>query len=279
MYADRDIPDPAVGDWVDDVYGDLLADGRPAYATTKRGKSPDFWLYDAPPAVVRRVRRAYYALVTHVDHQLRRVIRVLETTGAFENTLFLVTSDHGTMLGEHNLWSLSHGYEGTARVPLLLKLPEQVENFRGLQVDRPVGLEDIMPTILDAANVEIPATVEGRSLLALLEDPGREDWRDHYHGEHEAVYHPDNATQYLVSEGMKYVWNPATGDELLFDLDEDPLETRDLTGNPDYEDVHLGLRERLIDELSGRPEEYTDGEQLIVERRDSFIEFDQSSDR
>lgn len=273
MYAGRKLPEPVVGDWVDDVYGGLDFSNTPVYATTKRGASPDFWLYDAPRELARRVRAAYYALITHVDHQIRRVIRTLETTGQFENTLFVLTSDHGTMLGEHHHWSLSHGFEGTARVPFLVKLPETVACDRGMQIDRLVGLEDLMPTVLDAVGVDIPDTVKGESVLRLIEEPTSEDWRDSYHGEHEAVYHPDNATQYVVAEGMKYIWNPATGDELLFDLEADPKETTDLTGESGYEDVHAGLRQQLIDELSGRPEEFTDGEQLLARRRSSFIRF------
>jgi arylsulfatase A-like enzyme len=272
MYANRDLPDPVVGDWVADLYG-LDPGEKPVYATTKRGASPDFWLYDAPDALARRVRAAYWALVTHVDHQIRRVIRTLEIAGEFEHTLFVLTSDHGTMLGEHHHWSLSHGFEGTARVPFLVKLPETVESERGVQIDRLVGLEDLMPTVLDAVGVDIPETVDGESVLGLIDDPTGADWREHYHGEHEAVYHPDNATQYVVAEGMKYIWNPATGGEVLFDLEADPKETTDLTGEANYEEIYTDLRQRLIDELSGRPEEFTDGDQLLARRRSSFIHF------
>jgi arylsulfatase len=165
------------------------------------------------------------------------------------------------MLGDHHLWRKTYAYEGSARVPLLLRLPEDSELPRGQVIDRPVGLEDLAPTVLDALDLPVPDTVEGRSLLELLAAPDREDWREFYHGEHGPIYDEENACQYLVGDRYKFVWNPITDDELLFDLIADPGETTDLTADPDYEDEVAAWRRRLAEALSGRPEEFVaDGE-------------------
>jgi arylsulfatase A-like enzyme len=165
------------------------------------------------------------------------------------------------MLGDHHHWRKTYAYEGSARVPFLLDLPDRDGTA---PIDRPVGLEDVAPTLLDAVGIEIPETVEGRSVLPLLD--GDPEWRDHYHGEHGAIYHPTNACQYLVGERWKYVWNPVTGEESLFDLGSDPVETRNLAGDPDHADRTDDLRAALVDRLDGRSEGFVeDGELRTVD--------------
>jgi len=260
MYADRELPPPTTGEWTDEVYGDI----RPSYIQTgTRGETPNPWCVELTTDREHRARAAYFGLVTHVDRQLRRVTKWLEIDGALDNTVIVVASDHGEMLGDHHLWFKSYGYEGSARVPLVVRFPPSRENpfESGSTIDRPVGLEDLMPTLLETANVPVPETVDGQSLL----DLGRSDqpqWREYYHGEHAPTYHPSNTGQYLVSEDTKYIWNPVTGDELLFDLDADPRETTNVAGDRHHQEELQLWRDRLIDELRGRPEGFTDGSQL-----------------
>lgn len=249
-YADRDLPEPAVGDWAEELYGDRTS-ARPA--TTA-------WCADLPPSAVRRARTGYYGSITHVDQQLTRIVRELD---GWRNTLVVFVSDHGDMLGDHYLWRKGYAYEGSARVPLVLNFPDAVDADRGQRIDEPVGLEDLMPTLLDVAGVETPDTVEGRSLLRLLDD-GDADWRDCYHGELGPHFARDDAMQYLVDGESKYVWNPVTGDDLLFDLREDPDETRDLSEDPSRQAEREAFRERLIDQLAGRPEGFSDGDRLLT---------------
>ena len=252
MYVDRKIPGPYRGDWAEDLYGDLI----PEFP------QPQAWVADLPPTIEHRARAGYYGLITHIDHQIKRVVDALRISGDLENTFIMMCSDHGEMLGDHYLWRKSYAYEGSTRVPMILRFPESMEAERGRMIDRPVGLEDVMPTLLDVAGAEIPETVEGRNLLDLVADPERDDWREYYHGEHEPItYHPENAMHFLVDEEIKYVWNPVTGDDLLFDLVEDPGETVDLSTDPDREDLHGAYREKLTEHLADRPEGFVrDGE-------------------
>lgn len=247
MYADRDLPSAAVGDWARERY----AHHRDDHPSTSA------WCADVAPDRVHRARTGYYGAISHVDQQVKRLLRRLDDPG---NTLVVMTSDHGDMLGDHTLWRKGYAYEGSARVPLLASFPRSADVDRGRVVDAPVGLEDVMPTMLDVAGVDVPDSVEGRSLRSLL-DGGDADWRDHYHGEHGPHFADDNAMQFLVDETTKYVWNPVTGDELLFDLQADPHETTDLSDDPDRQDEVAAWRTRLAARLEGRPEGFTaDGE-------------------
>ncbi|WP_114578735.1 arylsulfatase [Saliphagus sp. LR7] len=254
MYIDREAPEPYMGDWVEDVHGGKI----PEYP------SADAWVADLSPTTVHRARAAYYGLITHIDHQFKRVLDKLATIGELEDTFVVFCSDHGEMLGDHHMWRKTYAYEGSARVPFILKFPATMDLPRQQLINRPVGLEDIMPTLLSVAGVEIPKTVEGRNLLELVREPDREDWREWYHGEHAAgSYDPENGTQYLIDGTMKYVWNPVTDRELLFDLDDDPGEETDLTTSSAHaEDLERG-RTAMVEVLSGRPEGFVEDGELV----------------
>lgn len=249
LYGEQDLPEPPVGDWASDVYGAYQS----AYPKTTA------WTADLPRQVEERARRGYYGSITHIDHQINRLVRELSNQGELENTIICFAADHGDMLGDHNLWRKTYAYEGSARVPLILRLPDSLHDTQPRIVDKPVGLEDLMPTFLSLADVSVPDTVEGLDLTRIVDDDQAE-WRQYYHGEHGPVYHDENATQYLVGTQLKYVWNPVTGTELLFDLDDDPRELENLATDDDERLARW--RSRLVDELSDRPEGFTDGDTL-----------------
>lgn len=252
MYADRELPDPYRGDWVADMYGEKC----PEYPSTSA------WVADLPPHIVHRARAGYYGLITQIDHQLKRLLDELRVQGELANTFILVCSDHGEMLGDHTLWRKTYGYEGSARVPMVMQFPEAFDGPRGQIIDQPVGLEDVLPTLLEIAGAEVPDSVEGRNLLDLVARPDRLDWRDWYHGEHAAgTYDQENGTQYVVGERWKFIWNSVTGDELLFDLESDPGETRNLATDVESDAEYAAAREALIDRLADRSEGFlSDGE-------------------
>ena len=186
----------------------------------------------------------------------------MSRSGVLGETLTLFTSDHGEMLGDHHLWRKTYAYEASSRVPFILRPPAAFVAPRNVEVGPPVtvGWEDIMPTLLDAAGEAIPDTVEGRSVLPLVR--GQTDgWRPFYHGEHSPCYHPENANQFLTDGLWKYIWNPITGQEQLFYLQEDPHECRDLAtaGGSELE----RWRARMVTELEHREEGLSDGEKLI----------------
>ena len=249
MYADRDLPDPYMGEWAEEMYGEKI----PEFPATNA------WVADLAPNTVHRARTGYYGLITQIDHQVKRIMFQLRKMDELANTFVMLISDHGEMLGDHFLWRKTYGYEGSARVPFLMRFPETMDAERKQFIDRPVGIEDVMPTLLSVADVDVPESVEGRNLLDLVADPGRDDWREWYHGEHApGSYDPENGCQYGIGERTKYIWNPVTGEELLFGLDEDPGEERDLSSDPDHRSELQEWRNRMTDRLAGRSEGFVD---------------------
>jgi arylsulfatase A-like enzyme len=137
---------------------------------------------------------------------------------------------------------------------------------RNVVCDAPVGLQDVMPTLLDVAGIAPPAGITGLSVLPLIR--GRSDnWREALHGEHAGCYEKADGMHYLVDSGTKYVWYSQTGQEHLFNLRADPHELHDLAQGPDGETLLGPWRHRLIARLRDRPEGFTDGDRLIPGRR------------
>ena len=139
------------------------------------------------------------------------------------------------MLGDHNLFRKTFAYEGSARIPFMVNAPDWLVNESGTASANVVGLQDVMPTLLDAAGAEIPDTVDGASLMPLMrgEDAA---WRDYLHGEHLGTYRPEDAMQYLTDGKEKYIWYTVTGEEQLFNLVDDPQECHNLAPDPNHQD-------------------------------------------
>ncbi|MDW7658051.1 MAG: hypothetical protein SCM11_12855 [Bacillota bacterium] len=130
------------------------------------------------------------------------------------------------------------------------------------QMDEPVTLQDVMPTLLEAAGIPVPEAVDGRSLLPLVQ--GRATgWRTCVHGEHSICYSEEQEMQYLTDGAFKYIWLPRIGEEALFDLVNDPYERENLAGNPVYHEVLVSWRKHLVAILEPRKLGLTDGEQLL----------------
>lgn len=118
------------------------------------------------------VKANYYAMIHQLDAQLARIIEALRRTGQLDNTIVLYHSDHGEMLGDHGLVLKGcRFFEGLVHVPMLLSWPGRFQ--AGLRSDALVELVDLAPTLLDAAGLEVPCYIQGRSLLPILE--GRAD--------------------------------------------------------------------------------------------------------
>jgi arylsulfatase A-like enzyme len=179
-----------------------------------------------------------------------------------DNTVIVFTSDHGDMLGDHHLWRKTYAYEGSAHIPMIVRLPGSAGKPLHRRCDRPVSLFDIMPTLLDAAGLNIPDSVDGSSMLKLMREPSPE-WREYVHGEHSRCYAAHNEMQYVTDGRWKYIWLPQLDREQLFDLAADPGECRDLADHSEYQDRLRYWRERLVAELAPRDLGLTDGERLV----------------
>jgi len=248
QFIDREIPGPAVGDW---AARHAEQAGYPLDVNSWRGA--------IAPHLNQRARAAYFAYLAYLDAQVGRLSRLLRTSAP--NTFLLFTSDHGEMLGDHNLWRKTYAYEASARIPFVTRMPPSMEGERNREIAEVVGWENIMPTFLQLAGADVPASVEGRSVVPLLRGEAT-GWRPHYHGEHSPCYDPENANQFLTDARWKYIWNPITGEEQLFDLSVDPMECHDLAGVPANAETLEDWRRKMAKELEGREEGLSDGECL-----------------
>jgi arylsulfatase A-like enzyme len=137
---------------------------------------------------------------------------------------------------------------------------------QGVKSTKVVGLQDVMPTLLDAAGAAIPDAVDGRSVLNLMRDDINPQWREFLHGEHSGCYGPKDAVEFVTDGKEKYIWYSQTGREQFFVLEDDPTECCDRVNDPAVAGRVAEWRERLIITLQGRPEGFTDGKQLIPGR-------------
>jgi arylsulfatase A-like enzyme len=190
-----------------------------------------------------------------VDDQIRRLLNPL--TGIdYDNTIVIYTSDHGEMLGDHYYWRKIVPYEGSARIPLMIRVPESFGIKKGQVIYDNACITDIMPTILEMAGIDIPDTVEGRSLLPLMKGK-KQSWREYIHIEHSPIYHC------LTNGKEKYIWFVEDGREQYFNLENDPYECHDLAKDRSASIRAEYWRNIMIKELKGRPEGFSDGERLI----------------
>ena len=182
---------------------------------------------------IRNARRAYYGAISYVDDNIGRLMSALRATGLQDDTILVVTSDHGEMLGERGFWYKMSFFEGAARVPLVVHAPKL---FAARRIPASVSLIDLLPTLVELGQGGRPGNyaseIEGRSLLPHLSGSGG-------HDEVVAEYLAEGAiapTVMIRRDRWKYVHSPADPDQ-LYDLGTDPHETRNLAADGDAREV------------------------------------------
>jgi arylsulfatase A-like enzyme len=182
----------------------------------------------------RQARATYYGLVSELDHHIGRLVDAMKQSGEYERTLVVFTSDHGEMLGDHWCWGKETPYDASVRVPLIIRAPGT--RARGVQVEHFTEHVDLMPTILDYLDIEVPLQCDGRSLRGFVEGTPPACWRDEVHWEYEFRSILDDEADWYFglsvdelglavvrTETHKYVH--FTGlPPLLFDVRNDPHE-------------------------------------------------------
>jgi len=255
-YLAMDLPQPAIGSWAAMPPREGLGAEIEAYRVCLRGEA------------LRRAQAGYFGLINHIDDLLftfiyEEFIRLSARNG--RPWVIIFTADHGEMLGDHYLFRKCQPYEGASRIPFLVRGSGEMNFAAGLVFDKPVCLEDVMPTVLDLAGVELPPGLDGKSLVPILRG-GASAPREWLHGEHSPCYDEEQAYHFLTDGRLKYVWRPCQGHEQLFDLTRDPCELTDLSGKPEHAQTLAACRATLIQILKDRPESFTDGEVLVPGR-------------
>lgn len=256
-YNDVDLPAATVGDWAERY-------------TPRSDDSPNIWHGDVGPDQVRASRQGYYGNVTFIDEKIGQILDALEKRGMLENTLILYTADHGDMLGDHHLWRKTYAYQGSANIPMIIRWPKgSLSEERGRVLDRPVEIRDILPTFMDAAGAKGAETLDGKSLLPLIENADA-PWREFIDLEHDRCYGPLNHWTAVTDGHSKFIFHCETGEEQFFDLDADPGETTGRATDPAYAQRVSEWRQRMVDHLTPRGEPFVKDGKLAV-RPGSFL--------
>ncbi|WP_168120069.1 sulfatase-like hydrolase/transferase [Paenibacillus sp. HB172176] len=187
--------------------------------------------------------RHYLAFCTYEDDLFGQVLVELEQSGEAENTLVLYISDHGDYMAEHGLWCKGLPcFRGAYHIPAVIRWPAELKN-PGRIVDAFINLADFAPTFMEAASIQTEREFAGRSLMPFIRDGRPEAWR-------EAVFTQSNGNELygiqrsIMTKEWKFVYNGFDYEE-LYDLREDPHETRNLFGQEEYEPVVRLLSEQL----------------------------------
>lgn len=246
LYEHKNLRPPVRGDWNDEA------------ALERNGRIYNSCTGPSDPELIRQQQVGYYACITHVDHQIGRILLALEEQRLMEDTVIIFTSDHGEMLSDHGFSRKALPYRGSAHIPMLLSGSEKYLGKVGVTDDSLVELRDVMPTLLDLAGAPIPAHLDGESMLRGVK-------RTYLHGEH-AFFFNRFSSQFIVTKHDKFVWLNQRAEYQYFDLDKDPYETHNAINDPQYAGRIEELRRLLAKELKDSEEGYSDGEHLIEGR-------------
>lgn len=182
-------------------------------------------------------RQEYYAIVTHMDAQVGRILDALEKSGQADNTYIFFSADHGLAVGHHGLMGKQNLYDHSVRVPLMVCGPGIA---RGKRIDTPVYLQDIMPSTLELAGVEKPEHVQFRSLLPLMSGERKRNYDAIY-----GAYQSD--LQRMITMGdHKLIMYPKLKKYKLFNVKRDPQEMKNLAADAKYRKVIDKLFARFV---------------------------------
>lgn len=185
-------------------------------------------------------RQEYYAIITHMDAQIGRILDKLEETGQAENTYIFFSADHGLSVGNHGLIGKQNMYEHSLRPPMIIVGPDIP---KGEKRDMEVYLQDIMPTVIEYAGGQVPEYVEFSSLKGFIEGSATESNYPEVYGAYTDVQ------RMIRKDDYKLIVYPFAGVKRLFNLSDDPQEMNDLADAPDQqvrvESMYTGLQELM----------------------------------
>lgn len=181
--------------------------------------------------------KEYYALVSHLDTQVGKIVEALEKSGKMENTFIIFTADHGLAIGRHGLLGKQTQFDHSIRPPFMILGPNIP---KGKKVTADIYLQDAMATSLELAGIAKPEYVYFNSILDLVKG---EQTKSHYN----AIYGGYVDSQRMIrKDGFKLMVYPKINKVLLFDIENDPEEINDLSDNPKYEEKVKTLIQDLL---------------------------------
>ena len=217
-------------------------------------------IYSGAPALTKEqiqlARGTYYGMVALVDVQVGKMVEVLKKAGLMDNTIIVINSDQGLLLGEHGLWKKRAFYDQNICVPFVLSCPALLPE--GMVIDEPIEMVDFLPTLMDLSGLDVPDSISGRSLCGLIRgeakkvrsacfgeiDHSRSMYKELRNGTGRRVMVRTRQwkLEYFMDERV------ADKDGSLYNLEKDSAEEHNLYGQPKYAGV--------IKELEGLAEKW-----------------------
>ena len=241
LYQDVTIPLPKTA--TDEAFRNL-----PPFLATEQneGRVRWHWRFDTPEKY-QEMMKNYYRLASEVDATCGRVLEELKKQGQLDYTLIIFTGDNGYFHGEHGLADKWYPHQESIRVPLIIRDPRMDPAKHGGTNDDFTLNVDLAATILAAAGIKAPATMQGRDIAPLYLSAEKPAWRDEFFYEHVPVNAGNKipASEALVRKDWKYFYWPDSKLEQLFHVETDPFEENDLAGDPAQASRLAAMRERF----------------------------------
>lgn len=228
-----------------------------------------------PPNVSEHLRDSvmneilgYYAHCTATDDAFAELIKYLKSTGLYDNSIIMFTSDHGEMMGAHDIapWFKHSFYDESAKVPFLVSYPGIGDN-KGKRAKAGLTTPDILPTLLSLSDITIPSGIEGYDLSGVVKNPDSDS-------DHGALYmnlapfgimHFLDAYRALKTDDYTYVKVPK-GQVMLFDNKNDPYQIENLAGNEAYAEAQQKMDSALMAQLKQIGEEEIKPKEYYLEK-------------
>ncbi|MCQ6561439.1 sulfatase-like hydrolase/transferase [Paenibacillus mendelii] len=210
-------------------------------------------------AEIRRHIADYYAMITHLDAQIGRVVEALKDQGVYEDTIIVYTADHGLSVGQHGLMGKQNMYDHSVRIPFIMRGPGVPTGKRVRSLSSNI---DIFPTVAELCSVPVPAEVDGVSLMPLIRGAGAG------RGVVCTVYRDvqrmaKDERWKLIRHYRSPVTNTGTDCIQLFDLDEDPWETNDVSNVPENE-PHIRRLARELEDWMAESGDFMQGTPVLM---------------
>ena len=227
---------------------------------------------------VQMLRSIYLGLATEVDANIGRIVQFLKDSGQYDDTVIIFMADHGETLGDHHLWGKQNPYDVSYHIPLIIRDPHNPEQH-GSIVDAFTESIDFMPTVLDMIGQSYPVGIDGFSLKPFLEGKTPDKWRKAVHLELD-FGEPDSETEWQKSTGASTqdsnlaIWREKRFKlihfngglpPLLFDLENDPGELKNLADDPKHDSTLLRLTRSLLNHRMGNADRTLAGVRITSE--------------
>ncbi|MGB0369993.1 MAG: sulfatase [Opitutales bacterium] len=207
-------------------------------AMTHRYRGFDFELGVENDALRREYTQAYHACITFADAQVGLIFDALKESGEWDNTIIVMTSDHGYLLGEKFMWGKVMLWDMGTKVPMIVRVPGMTRP--GSSSDSIVELVDIYPTLTQLAGLRAPDNLQGKSMVPIIQNPKADTKEFAY----TVVRRAGNLGKTIMNDRYHYMAWP-NGSEELYDFAKDPEEMVNLVNSPE----HTGQLKRMREEL------------------------------